>query len=45
MRNSLSQDLLDFGDAALVGDPDAYKSAGFYLATVCTDIVSGEYGK
>lgn len=45
MRNSLSQALLDFGDAALVGDPDAYASAGFNLATVCTDIVSGEYGK
>jgi len=43
MRNSLSQALLDFGDAALVGDPDA--SAGFKLATVCTDIVLGEYVK
>lgn len=45
MRNSLELALIDFGDAALVGDPDAYRSAGFNLATVCTDIVSGEYGK
>ncbi len=41
MKIALSQALIGLGDASVMAD----QSAGMNLATVCTDIVSGEYGK
>ena len=45
MFNALSVALVNFGDATLVDDVASYQDAAFELASVCTDIVSGEYGK
>jgi hypothetical protein len=45
MRNALLTALVNSGDAVMLGDPAAYQSAAINVATVCTDIVSGEYGK
>ncbi len=45
MRNALLSALVGSGDAVILGDPTTYQSAAIEVATVCTDIVSGEYGK
>jgi len=45
MRNALIEAWLAVGDASFLADEAAYNAAGMNLATVCTDIVSGEYGK
>lgn len=44
MKSALQAALIEVGDAAVVGDPVDYEQAVMGLATVCTDIVSGEYG-
>lgn len=45
MKTALIGALIGMGDAATVGDETSYRNAAMNLATVCTDIVSGEYGK
>ena len=45
MFNALAFALIEFGDASAAADDAAYQAAGMNLASVCTDIVSGEYGK
>lgn len=45
MKNALGMALVGAGDAIVTGDTAAYQNAAYNLATVCTDIVSGEYGK
>ena len=45
MKNALAGALIGLGDAALLQDAEAYESAAVNFAYVCTDIVSGEYGK
>ncbi len=45
MKNALFVAIFDVGVVAVVEDEQAYVSAIMNLATVCTDIVSGEYGK
>lgn len=45
MFNALGQALVELGDASMLGDAASYEDAAVNLATVCTDIVSGEYGK
>ena len=42
---ALSEALISAGDALVLGDAQAYQDAAMDLATTCTDIVSGEYGK
>lgn len=45
MFNALALALIDLGDASMAGNSNLYQDAVFNLANVCTDIVSGEYGK
>ena len=45
MKNALTDALIAYGDAVAAEDSAAIQDAGMGLATVCTDIVSGEYGK
>lgn len=45
MKTALQEALIGLGDAAIEGNPGDYENAVMYFATVCTDIVSGEYGK
>lgn len=45
MKTALIQALVGIGDATVAGDAGAYQDAALNLANVCTDIVSGEYGK
>lgn len=45
MRTSLMRAMIGLGDASAAGDASTYQSAVINLATVCTDVVSGEYGK
>lgn len=45
MRNALAGAIIGMGDAALLQDQEAYQAAAVDLAVVCTDVVSGEYGK
>jgi hypothetical protein len=45
MFNALAVALVNFGDASLVADEASFQDAAFELASVCTDILSGEYGK
>lgn len=45
MFNALAFALIDLGDASMAGNSNLYQDAVFNLANVCTDIVSGEYGK
>lgn len=45
MKNALMQALVGYGDALVSSDPSVYEPAVLNIATVCTDIVSGEYGQ
>lgn len=45
MRKAMLDALVRSGDAVILADGPGYESAAMNFATVCTDIVSGEYGK